>query len=513
MKTPVLLVCFSRPLLTQLLTQAIYETRPLRLYVAVDGPRQSQPTDYQKVAQVRDIIDNIDWTSKIFKLYHTTNLGCKAGPERAISWFFEHEQEGIILEDDCLPSPSFFQYCEILLDRYRDDKDVWHICGNNFGIDKKYRFDYSYTFGSYAQVWGWATWRDRWRNMIVNPFYLEERAQPRSWPINFVEKQNKKHHISLLKNGLKTWDYQWQITVLNNKGLVVYPAVNLIRNIGDGPDATHTKKNDGRMRLDVGELSPINHNSSKKRNPVFDRHYAENMGLRNYRIPLMQAKGHLDSIIDSSKIRLRRKLLKPAQFSVVIASTGRAGSTMLYDTVAQSWHLFRLRFWAENIFHSNHEIIKREAWRLENRNFQRGVVYKTHDLPPTNIADQKDVKYIFIYGDPVDSCLSVDQMVKKNGVIWLEEHLFHLRGHGSYNDLYKKDILNYEQQVKQWTTLKYTNILIIKYDELWDKLDELQDFLGFPVDIPAKRRRSEKEYPAEEINWALFNHLRSLYST
>jgi hypothetical protein len=165
------------------------------------------------------------------------------------------------------------------------------------------------------------------------------------------------------------------------------------------------------------------------------------------------------------------------------------------------------------IFYTDAEMIKGVAWRLEAITPRPGIVYKTHDLPPADIDRQTDVKYIFIYGDPLDSCLSVDNMVKENGIIWLEEHLYHLRGHGSYNDLFTKDILNYEQQVKQWTALKHKNIFVIKFDELWDRLGELQDFLGFPVEIPAKRSRSEKNYPADRINCALFDHLRQLYNS
>ncbi|MBW2664638.1 MAG: hypothetical protein JRD93_22400 [Deltaproteobacteria bacterium] len=164
--------------------------------------------------QVRRIATQVDWDCEVKTLFREKNLGCRIGVSSAIDWFFENE-------------------------------NIWHICGNNFGLRYEGKYE-SHCFGSFAQVWGWATWRDRWQQREMNPFYLEQLSSPEQWSVKFLNKLNKLVHLDKLKKGLDTWDYQWQITILNHSGLVVYPVANLISNIGDGLVATHTKRDDGR---------------------------------------------------------------------------------------------------------------------------------------------------------------------------------------------------------------------------------------------------------------------------
>jgi hypothetical protein len=147
-------------------------------------------------------------------LFHERNLGCGPGPATAINWFFENVEEGIILEDDCLPHPDFFVYCEKLLDRYRNSKRIMHISGNNYQ-DRRKRGHASYYFSMYTHNSGWATWRRAWQHFDFTCISAERRRD--------------------------LWDSQWQISVMRRNGLAILPNVNLVSDIGVGhPDATHT---------------------------------------------------------------------------------------------------------------------------------------------------------------------------------------------------------------------------------------------------------------------------------
>ncbi|MBW2664637.1 MAG: sulfotransferase domain-containing protein [Deltaproteobacteria bacterium] len=186
---------------------------------------------------------------------------------------------------------------------------------------------------------------------------------------------------------------------------------------------------------------------------------------------------------------------------------------MLYDAIAQSWVASRcclLSSYAKNILSQS---IKDEAWRLENKEFINGIVYKTHDLCPENVDKLKNVKILYVYGDPLDSALSVDKIIEKEGDIWLDEHLFHLKGKGVRNDLFKKDILNYKKQMTTWKNVKSNNVFIIRYDDIWNQVEEVSRFLGFKLNISDRRERVEKNILGLSINQQIFNELRSLYDS
>jgi len=154
LKAPVLLLIFNRPDTTQLVFNKIRKARPAELYIAADGPRKNQPDDPENCRKAREILRQVDWDCKISTLFREENLGCKIGVSSAIDWFFSEVEEGIILEDDCVPDQSFFQFCQELLARYRDDKRVMMISGDNFQFGRR-RTDYSYYFSQYVHIWGW----------------------------------------------------------------------------------------------------------------------------------------------------------------------------------------------------------------------------------------------------------------------------------------------------------------------------------------------------------------------
>jgi hypothetical protein len=267
LNTAVLFLVFNRLDVTQQVFSAIREAKPPRLYIAADGAREAKAGEAEKVIAVRDfILKNIDWECEIKTLFREENLGCKYAVSGAITWFFENEEMGIILEDDCLPSQSFFWFCEELLERYKDDLRVWHISGDNFQEGTN-RGDGDYYFSKYNHIWGWASWANRWQSYDVNmeSYKLFDSS---SQLLNvFNNKKSQKYWADVffkVSDGqIDTWDYQWVYTTISNSGLSILPNKNLISNIGFGPDATHTMDLDSqRSKLERENVSfPLKHPS------------------------------------------------------------------------------------------------------------------------------------------------------------------------------------------------------------------------------------------------------------
>lgn len=243
LNTAVLFLVFNRLDTTKQVFEAIREAKPPRLYVAADGARGLIDGEDEKVKSVREfIMSNIDWDCEVKTLFREQNLGCKMAVSGAIDWFFENEKMGIILEDDCLPSQSFFWFCEELLEKYRDDMRIWNIAGYKDSYLKGDK--YSYNFSRFTQIWGWATWRSRWKNYDVTlSKYRKNKDILFDYEFFSEYYENKSRKINLdrvIAGDIDTWDYQWDFTVRINNGLSVRPNTNLIGNIGFGQDATHT---------------------------------------------------------------------------------------------------------------------------------------------------------------------------------------------------------------------------------------------------------------------------------
>jgi hypothetical protein len=243
LSTPILLLAFNRPEVTQQVFDEIKKIKPLKLYIAIDGPREAVPDDILKIQIVRNIITNIDWNCELYELIQDKNLGCKNAVSSAISWFFEHEEQGIILEDDCLPHPDFFSYCETMLDYYKMNEGVMAITGDNFQ-DGQVRGSGSYYFSKYNHVWGWATWRRAWKHYDKEIKFWPKWEKSQHLNNLFSTKIEKKYWSAIFDkvflNGIDTWDYQWTACIWLNDGITVTPNVNLVSNIGFGSDATHT---------------------------------------------------------------------------------------------------------------------------------------------------------------------------------------------------------------------------------------------------------------------------------
>lgn len=252
MRSPVLFVIFKREDTTRQVFQRIREAQPPRLYIAADGPRADRPDEVAKCEATRKLVENVDWPCEVHRLFQDKNLGCGKGVSSAITWFFEHEEEGIIIEDDILPHMDFFRFCDEMLERYRNTPQVKCICGSNaFYQDVKY--DYSYFFSHYMFVWGWASWRRTWNEYdfslnSVKRASIEKKIN--SFPIR---KRNKEMAMSIYDqmtsdHPIDTWDYQFVFSIWNHDGLNIVPISNLCKNIGFATEeAAHTLQHDEKI--------------------------------------------------------------------------------------------------------------------------------------------------------------------------------------------------------------------------------------------------------------------------
>lgn len=262
LKTAVLFMVFNRPDTTKQVFAAIRKAKPPRLYVAADGPRADKAGEKEKCEQVRKIATQVDWDCKVKTLFRDKNLGCRIGVSSAIDWFFENEEEGIILEDDCLPSQSFFWFCEELLERYRGDMRIGMISGNNL-FEQKTVLKESY-FYSYGNIWGWASWRRCWTHYDVE-MKLWEDTREQNHIKYFIDNDciftNLNRNFNYAVSGdIDTWDYQWLFARLSNELLTINPSKNLVSNIGFGGDSTHTVRDSVFSNLKKYELSfPLKH--------------------------------------------------------------------------------------------------------------------------------------------------------------------------------------------------------------------------------------------------------------
>ncbi len=245
LKTPILFIVFNRPDVTKIIFESIRAARPERLFITADGPRPNRPDDIENCRLVREVVADITWPCEVKTLFRTENLGCKYAVSNAIDWFFEQVPEGIILEDDDVPDPSFFPYCEELLEKYRDDTRVMHISGDNFQQrNPRFTCNESYYFSQFAHIWGWATWRRAWKHFDVEISdwpsvrdkkllytLIEDPAVAHRWSYLFEQYYNRT---------INSYDGQWAYACLVNSGLCINPSINLISNIGFGANATHS---------------------------------------------------------------------------------------------------------------------------------------------------------------------------------------------------------------------------------------------------------------------------------
>lgn len=256
---PVALFVFNRPDLTKRVFDIVREVKPPVLLVSADGPRHDHPDDVRLCREAREIVQSVDWPCEMHWNLRQENLGCGPAMSQGISWVFEHVDRAIILEDDCIPDPTFFPFCDELLERYQDDSRILQIAGSNLNAPAAAFAGSSYSFASFPLVWGWATWRRAWAHY---DFAMD------SWPVfrdsgmlaGLHASPQRRAHLRRewdhIHAGHGTWDHQWQYTVMSQHGLSVYPSTNLISNLGFRADATQTTGT-GSITTGVGSMAAI----------------------------------------------------------------------------------------------------------------------------------------------------------------------------------------------------------------------------------------------------------------
>jgi hypothetical protein len=236
MKCPPILFCvFNRPNTTKQVFDAISQAKPERLYVAADGPRLEKSNEVKLCEEVRKIATSVNWPCTVKILFRDKNLGCTSAISQAIDWFFEQEESGIILEDDCCPSSDFFPFCQELLERYEKDERIMHIAGhvqkNATQWFKKNKYPFSYSFIGVMHCWGWATWRRAW--LYFKKYNSFESIIWRDLGKVFSNTLTKIYYFRVFHNfSDMTWDWGWSYTIIRQHGICICPKVNLIRNLG-----------------------------------------------------------------------------------------------------------------------------------------------------------------------------------------------------------------------------------------------------------------------------------------
>lgn len=273
--TPVVFIAFNRPDLTRRTFAAIREQRPSRLFLIADGPRADHPSDAQRCAEVRRILEGVDWDCDVHRDYADRNLGLKRRIVSGLTRVFEAVECAVVLEDDCLPHPDFFRFCEELLGRYANDERVWVITGNNFQGGRR-RGKASYYFSRYNHCWGWATWRRAWKHNDPDIRFWPEWLDSEDWKRTMPDAVERRYWAAIFDRvaagELNSWAYPWTACVWRHRGLSATPNVNLVSNIGFGPDGTHTSDSGSSANLPVHALTTITHPAAVELDERADRH-------------------------------------------------------------------------------------------------------------------------------------------------------------------------------------------------------------------------------------------------
>jgi hypothetical protein len=301
---PILFLVFNRLDTTMKVFEVIKKVAPQKLYIASDGPRNNH--EKEKVEAVREyVLKSIDWDCEVKTLFRNENLGCGKAVSGAITWFFENEEMGIILEDDCLPSLSFFPYCKELLEYYKDDTRIYHIAGNNPLTYIK--MPYSYYFARIQHCWGWASWRRAWNYYSYDIENMNAFLEKKKINNIFIRNIDKNYWIDIFikmeKHEIDTWDYQWTYSIFNNNGICINPARNLITNIGFGKDGTHTFDNNKFSNQQRFEINGIIHQNKI----IINNTYINKINSYSYDINLLShyktiAKKFLKKLIMHNEI-------------------------------------------------------------------------------------------------------------------------------------------------------------------------------------------------------------------
>jgi len=290
MHTPVLLIHFNRPDSTRRQLEALKVVAPQRVWILCDGPRAGRSGEVEKVAEVRALLDALPWPCEVKRLYREHNLGCFRNVSEGISWFLDDCEAGIILEDDILPDPSFFQYCDELLIKYRDAAEVIAIAGHN-RKPTPFEMKADYGFSNYFECWGWATWKrawdqfdptlNAWRDrsvwkVICKRVFRNFRARAYwEWMFRQVDLRRR-----------DSWAYRFFLTIWKQRGYVIIPKRNLTENIGFNESGAHTAHFSGLEVTSSEQRFPLNHPQAITLSPKMDRWFEDSVHSKSILVRL-----------------------------------------------------------------------------------------------------------------------------------------------------------------------------------------------------------------------------------
>ena len=266
LNTAVLLITFNRPDVTRRVLDRILEMEPPVLYFFNDAPRAGNQTDAERCAEIRKMAEEISYSGIVKTRFESSNLGCKMGESTAMSWLFEHEERGIVIEDDILPSKEFFWYCEEMLEKYEDDPRVFSITGCNL-LNEWNSGQQDYHFALFGSFWGWAGWSKIWKLYDVEMAKWKDpkiqRLVLNYLPTKHYRTLRKMEFDSLVEGVNSTWDFQFCLIHYLNHAMSVVPSVNMIENIGfNRDDAVHMTGESVFSELKHHPVNfPLRHNS------------------------------------------------------------------------------------------------------------------------------------------------------------------------------------------------------------------------------------------------------------
>ena len=311
---PVLFLTFNRLETARQVFEQIRKQKPTQLFLESDGPRFNKPGESDIVHSVRKfLLDSIDWRCEVHTLFRPENLGSGKAVSDAVTWFFDQVEYGIILEDDCLPSDSFFRYAKELLLKYKNETSIMQLSGNN-PLDISLNGTDSYYFAKIPQCWGWASWRRAWKyfsfDITVDEYkkFVHSRKFKQVFPHIEERRYWKRVFKEMINHEIDAWDYQWEFAIAKNMGFCINPCRNLISNIGFSTDALHTadltSKNNNALRYEITE---INHPDKI----ILNKELSDRISEENYNIPIHNlGKYYLQHIYRDFLLHPAKKFVK-----------------------------------------------------------------------------------------------------------------------------------------------------------------------------------------------------------
>ena len=249
---PVLVTMFNRPAHAARVIESLAASKPRRVFLAVDGPREGHQEDVERVALCRNLVSRIDWECEVKTRFRQENFGCRRGMIDAVSWFFEEVGSGIVLEDDCLPHPAAVSFFSDGLKRYEREDRVFQVSG----FAHLERFWSRAYFLPLSSSWGWATWRDRWREFLDEHEASAERILGDAGLQSAFDLGGSFPYAKMLRRSVlgevSSWAVFFQAQLHIRDGLVLYPPKRLISNIGFDNSGTHCSS---RAVAETGEFS------------------------------------------------------------------------------------------------------------------------------------------------------------------------------------------------------------------------------------------------------------------